>query len=193
MKICKNCGQKLHENTQLCPDCGGVEFDVTDGDIYDHQINNNVITTSDMAVNGNIFLGVLGAFLLSLTGGLLYFALYQFGIVSGLCGFAIFYLSSWGYKKFSKCNNGISTAGLVTSIVMMITIIFIAHYVSYAFSIYQVYEEGFVSFFDVLLSIPEYLQDSETLMYFLEDLIFAYVFGFIGVIGDIVRIRRIRK
>lgn len=201
VKICKNCGQKLHENTQLCPDCGGTEFTAQEGNIQDYEINSNVITTRDMKGSGNILLGVLGAFLLSLVGGLIYFAFYQIGIITGITGIIIYCLSQFGYKKFSGCNNSVSLGGLISSIILVLTVIFLAHYVSVSFDIFQTYELK-KSFIDILLTLPECLYEGELYEFFgeegiyalfVQDLIFAYVFAFVAIIGDIIRIIKFRR
>jgi len=192
VKICKNCGQKLHENTLLCPDCECTEFITEEGNVNDYKINKNVITRRDMSGNGNIPIGILGAFLLSLVGGAVYFALCQIGFLSGIGGVVIFYLAGFGYKKFSKCNNRVSNAGLITSIVMTIIMIFIAYYLSFSLDMFLYYNETELSFIQMISSVPEILEDNEMYAYFVGDLIRAYAFAFIATIYDIVRIIRYR-
>lgn len=192
VKICSNCGQKLHENTQLCPDCGGTEFTLSEGDIQGYKINNKVFTRRDMTGNGNIGLGVLGGFLLSLVGVAIFFAVYQIGFITGIAGAIIFYLAGFGYKKFSGCYNRVSTAGLITSITLTILMVFIAYYISYAFDCYLYCNEAGLSYIEMLLAIPDYLQDPDMYSWFVGDLVYSYAFAFIAVIWDIVRIIRYR-
>lgn len=192
VKICKNCGQKLHENTLLCPDCECTEFTIEDGNINDYKINQNIITRRDMSGNGNILPGILGAFLFSLIGGAIYFALYQIGFITGIAGAVMFYLCGFGYKKFSKCNNRVSNAGLITSIVMTIIMIFVAYYISFSFDMFLYYNETELSFIQMLFTVPDLLKDSEIYAIFIGDLIRAYAFAFIATIYDIVRIIRYR-
>lgn len=196
VKICKNCGQRLHENTGICIECECTEFDLVEGDINDYEINEKVITRREFGANGNIFLGVIGAFIFSLAGGLLYFFLYNWGIFAGISGLAIFYLSGLGYKKFSRCNNSLSTAGLITSIVLMVVIILGAHYVAFSYEIYQGYYFDYIdknlTFIQSLTIAPQIIAEPEVTPNFINDLLYSYFFGILATAGDVIRILRLK-
>ena len=71
-------------------------------------------------------------------GGIVYFAIYQLGVIAGISGLIIFLLANLGYRLFARTKNKNSIVALVVSIVLMIIVIFLA--------------ECFCVSFDVLIS-----------------------------------------
>ena len=141
----------------------------------------------------NILAGIVGAFLFSIMGGLLYFVLYQAGIIAGICGLVIFILANFGYGLFAKTKNNVSIVGLVASIIAMIVMIYAAEYFCISFEIFQVYKDQGITVFDAIRVTPEFLAEPEIGEAVAEDLAFAYIFGFIATISNIVNIVKERK
>lgn len=123
----------------------------------------------------HVLAGVIGAFLFSLLGGGLYFLIYQLGFLAGICGLAIIALSVLGYQIFSGRKN--SMKGVITAIIMMIIVIFLAEYLCVSYEIYSVFqEEGYVvSFFSIVRTMPEFLTDPDLLRAVVFDLVLAYL------------------
>ena len=82
----------------------------------------------------NIFLGIIGAFLFSLVGALLFFVLYQAGRVAAICGFVTVVCAIKGYSIFGKRENVRSI--VIATVISLITII-IAEFLSYSFLLYD--------------------------------------------------------
>ncbi len=142
--------------------------------------------------NGNIVAGAVGALLFALIGGVLYFILYQIDIIAGICGLVIFVLANFGYGLFAKSEKN-SIAGLIAAIVSMIVVIFVAEYICVSYEIYDVFKEADITLFDAIKATPDFLADSEVKSAFIKDLVFAYGFGFLATIGNIVAIVKARK
>lgn len=204
MKKCNKCGSGVAEHANFCTICGSADFSViTQSDepvqnyqpivtpVYQMQ-NSESISETDVG-NGNILAGIVGAFLFSLIGGLLYFVVYQIGFIAGICGLVIFILANFGYGLFAKTKNKESLVGLIVSIVAMVVMIFLAEYFCISFEIYSLYREQGATFFEAVKVTPEFLAEPEVSAAFFKDLIIAYILGFIASIGNIVNIVKARK
>ncbi len=142
--------------------------------------------------NGNIVAGAVGALLFALIGGVLYFILYQIGIIAGVCGLVIFILANFGYGLFAKSGKN-SIAGLISAIVSMIIVIFVAEYICVSYEIYDAFKDAQITIFDAIKATPDFLAESEVKSAFIKDLVFAYGFGFLATIGNIINIVKARK
>ncbi|MBQ8533867.1 MAG: hypothetical protein IJ462_03445 [Clostridia bacterium] len=198
MKTCKNCSTVTEDNINFCPYCGGNEF-IT-GDSIDsssslaqgYTINDNQLTVN---INGNIPLGVLGAFLFSIVGVVLYFVIYRLGYIAGISGFVMFVLAQYGYKFFSKGNTNVSIVSLVVSVITMSIMIFVAECACLTYEIFEVYD-GYglnITLGEALEIIPELFEDSEMSAEITSDLVFAYGLGFLCIISNIITVVKNRK
>ena len=143
----------------------------------------------------NVLAGFVGAFLFALIGGVLYFLIYQVGIIAGICGLITFILANFGYGLLSGNRKGESVPGLIASVIMMLLILFLAEYICIAHEIYrQTLTAGYdFSFIDVLRSMPDLLPEKDILSAFLQDLLFAYALGLVASISNITRTLKARK
>lgn len=84
---------------------------------------------------------------------------------------------------------------LVVSIVLMIIVIFLAECFCVSFEFYSYFKEmgEYISIFDAIEITPELLADSEVQSAVIQDLAFAYIFGFVASISNIVSIVKSRK
>lgn len=137
-------------------------------------------------VHENVIAGAVGAFLFALIGGVLYFIVYQFGFIAGICGLITVVLSMFGYQLFS--GNKTSLKGTVIAIIMSILSIVLAEYLGLSYAIYDAYKENLsITFFDAVQITPDFLSEPEVMTAFLKDLGIAFVLGAIASAG---RIRR---
>ena len=203
MKKCNACQAQLDDAATVCQMCGSAELsEVTaeeqaqqPGQFYEggYPPYNVIPNNEENNGNGNIVAGVVGAFLFSIIGGLLYFVIYQAGIIAGICGLVIFVLANFGYGLFAQTKNKNSIAGLVSAIVATILMIFLAEYVCISYEIYGVYKEFGITFFDAVKATPDFLADPDVSAAVIKDLAFAYIFGFIASISNIMNIVKARK
>ena len=201
MKKCNNCGNLFDEETKFCPTCGSaqpVDKKTSEQQLSQEQTRNEAqnvnLSVENNSTNGNIISGIVGAFLFSLIGGLLYFVVYQIGFIAGICGLVIFVLANFGYGLFAKPNSKNSIIGLIVSIIATITMIFFAEYFCLSFEIFQVYKEELgITIFDAIRATPEFLSEPEISKSVAEEVSTAYIFGFFASIGNIVGIVKDRK
>ena len=187
-KKCNTCGEQVDEQAAFCQSCGSTDL-VEVASTYQEQVTE---VDNDNG-NGNIYSGIVGAFLLSLVGGIVYFAIYQLNIIAGISGLVIFLLANFGYRLFAKTKNKNSIVALVVAIVMTIVVIFLAEFFCVSFEIYKEFEGWGITFSDAVEATPDFLADPEVKSAFIEDLAFAYIFGFLASISNIVNIVKSRK
>ncbi len=193
MKKCNTCGTILDEQDVVCRTCGSNDVAIVEDVEAPQPID--MTAMPDINDNGNVITGIVGAFLFSIIGGVLYFILYQFGFIAGICGFVMFALAKYGYGLFAKTKNKNSTAGLVSAIVSTILMIFLAEYFCLSFEIYSMYtSEGYdITILDAVFNTPLFLEDSEIKKAVLVDLLIAYGLSFVATIRDIMEIVKARK
>lgn len=195
-KFCANCGHPADEQTKFCTNCASNQFTESESNPLTpaYTLNGEQGALPESPEKEKVLLGILGAFLFSLAGGVIYVILYQFGILAAVCGWLAFTFASVGYKLFSKTKEKYSVKSIVVSLVMLFVVILLAEYVSLAIDIYKVFSEDYhITFMTAFLSVPSFLADGEILKAVLGELGFSYVFGFIAVIGNIVNFFKGRK
>ena len=197
MKKCNACGAQAEEQANFCPACGSADLIIEeaaeqDGELRIEQIE-NVAPAENINDHGNIIAGIVGAFLLSIVGGLLYFIIYQAGVIAGISGLAMYVLANFGYGLFAGTKNTMSIVRLVTTIAVTAVMIFLSEYVCISYEIYQVFKEYEITFFDAVRATPEFLADPEISGAVAKDLLFAYAFAVAATIGNISSTLKARK
>ncbi len=210
MKQCNQCKATFDDAQQLCPACGCADATVieeanaqpqetqteqipTETPYPPYDPNLDIPTPEQNNGNGNILAGVVGAFLFSIIGGILYFIVYQAGFVAGICGLVMFVLANFGYKLFAQTKNKASIPGLIASIAAMVVMIFIAEYACIAYIIYESFKDYGATLFEAIRATPEFLKDPEILSSVLGDLAFSYIFGLLASISNIMEIVKSKK
>ena len=82
---------------------------------------------------------------------------------------------------------------MVVSILMTIAMIYLAEFLCISYEIFQVYKDGGITIFDAIRATPEFLKEPELVKAVAHDLAFAYIFGFIATISNVVNIVKSRK
>lgn len=147
----------------------------------------------EVASAENYALGILGAVIFSLGGALVYFGLYQLNFIAGISGFIMFVLAQLGYNIFAKTNRKTTLAGMITSIVVMLVMIFVSEYFCLAFEIFNVFKDQGITFADAVAATPAFLAEPEVGNAVAGDLAFAYGFGIFAVISNIITFFKQRK
>ena len=146
--------------------------------------NLNTVTKSE-ATEENVLAGIVGAFLFSLAGGILWFGMYILGFLVAVSGLVGVVCAIKGYSIFSKKE---STKGIVISTVIAFVVLVIAWYLCFAYDVYDAhriwYEEGLidykVTFIEAVRAVPMYLEDPEVAPAYLRDLGTGLLLGLIG-------------
>lgn len=136
----------------------------------------------------NVLAGIVGAFLFSLAGGIVWFVLYQIGVLAAISGIIGVICAIKGYAIFGKRE---SVKGVVVSSVIAFIVIVIAWYLCLSYDVYLAYQEWFangevdftLTFFESIRNAHFFLEDSEILVAYLKDLGIGLVFCVIGAFG----------
>lgn len=206
-KVCKNCGMENVDNANFCEACGGNEFkenapkpvENTTNEMSGEFVQTGTPVNSGTGVrqavnpvNENLLLGILGALLFSLIGAVLYFAIYQIGVIAAVCGLAIFLLANFGYVKFSKSGT-ITTKGIIVSAVITLLMIFVSEYFCLSFEIYKVYRNDYdINIFDAIKVTSSFLEDADIKTGFIKDLAIAYILSIVAIVSELVKGKKAR-
>ncbi len=199
MKKCNHCGSELEDSVKFCLFCGSDNHTPTTNDVNIDQTQSPDVTpiqptaTVESGGNGNIVAGIVGAFLFSLIGALFYFVMFQLEIIAGVAGLLMFVLANFGYRLFAQTKNKACIPALVVSFIFMLIMIFIAEYVSVSYILYGELKGYGFTFFETVKITHEFISDPEVMPDFIKDLAFAYIFGIIGCISNIVEIVKANK
>ena len=141
-------------------------------------------------VEENVLAGMVGAFLFSLAGGILWYVLYQIGFIASISAIIGVIAAIKGYSFFSKKE---SLKGIIIAVVIALIVIVIAWYLCLSTDVYLVYGEWFASgeidyeitFADAVWGSYNYLFDAEVGPSYWGDLAIGVVLGAIGCIQPI--------
>lgn len=133
----------------------------------------------------NVVAGVVGAFLFSLAGGVLWFVLYLMGFVAGISGLVGAVCAVKGYSIFAKKE---SIKGVVISVVIALLVMVLAWYLCLAYDIWDVHKYWFetgeidytITYFEAIRASSMYLADPEIGPLYIKDLAIGLVFCVIG-------------
>ena len=98
--------------------------------------------TSAKQPRENLLFGIVGAFLFSLAGGVLYYILYQIGFFASISGVVGVVCAIKGYSFFS---GGESRRGIVISVITTVLVIMIAWYVCVSGDVYNAYQDWYAA------------------------------------------------
>lgn len=142
-------------------------------------------TNQKNEVRENVVAGIVGAFLFSLVGGVLWYVIYQVGFIAGISGLVGAVCAIKGYTIFAKKE---SMKGIIIAVVMSLAVIAIAWYFCLANDVYQAYQAWFAAgeveyaptFFESVRYSYEFLTDPEIGPAYIKDLVMGLVFCVIG-------------
>ena len=124
--------------------------------------------------NENVALGVLGALLFSVAGGLAHFGLMQFGYIAAISALVGMAASYFGYGLFSGRKNTVH--GAILAVVFTMLMIVAAEYFTLAKEVFDVFKEEYeITFRDALAATPAFLEDPDVRSGVLKDLGFALI------------------
>ena len=139
----------------------------------------------------NVIAGIVGAFLFSLAGGLIYYGLYQLGFIASIAGLVGVVLAIKGYSVFAKKE---SIKGVIIAFIVALLVLVLAWYLCMAQDIYKAYhmwfEEGEVdyapTFGEACRAVPAFLREPEIGPAYIKDLALSLVFALVGGLGTVI-------
>lgn len=148
-------------------------------------MNSEVKQTKQTDGKENVVAGIVGAFLFSLAGGLLWFVLYQFGFLAGISGLVGVVCAIKGYTLFGKKE---SIKGIIIAVIIALLVMVIAWYFCLSYDVFDIYKHWYetgeidyrISFAEAVRGARFYLQDPEVGPAYFKDLAIGLVFCVIG-------------
>lgn len=136
----------------------------------------------------NILAGIVGAFLFSLAGGIIWFLLYQIGFLAAISGIIGVICAIKGYAVFGKRE---SVRGIILSTATAFIVIVIAWYICLSYDVYLAYQDWFaagevdytVTFFESVSGAYLFLTEPEIAIAYLKDLGIGLLFCVMGAFG----------
>lgn len=157
----------------LCPACAG-----NIGSSLQLNQQNVLSQKSNMAA------GLVGAFLGSLIGCVVWVLLYRLGYIAGLAGAVTGICAMKGYEMFGK---HLDKKGVISCIVMMLVMIFFANKIAWSWEIFDVYSPYYdVTFFDCFLSADEVIAESDLTVAYYGELVIGYLLTVVASYKDII-------
>jgi len=145
--------------------------------------------------NENVFAGIIGSFLFSLVGGVVWFLLWQIDMLAAISGIIGVVCAIKGYSIFAKKE---SIKGIVISIIMALIVMLLAWYVCLAFDVYNMFKDDFaagyidytITFGTAFRNAYLFLEGSEG---YYSNLIMGLAFCVVGGIGYVsAAIKRVK-
>ncbi len=142
----------------------------------------NQLNKQHLNAEENVLFGVIGAFLFSLVGGLMYILLSMVGFIAALSGLVGVVCAIKGYSFFAK---GESKKGIIISVVIAALVLVIAWYLGFCIDMvgaYEMwYEAGEVDYAPTLFEyIPYGVYDLTVNLSYLIDLAMSLGLGALG-------------
>ncbi len=103
-------------------------------------MNKNPTRTTVPEEQENVLFGLVGAFLFSLAGGIIYFLLLQIGYIAAISGLIGVVCAIKGYSFFAKKE---SMKGVILSVIIAVIVLIIAWYFGFAYQLYQAYQDWY--------------------------------------------------
>lgn len=131
----------------------------------------------------NVPLGILGSLLGALAGGVVWFLLGMFGIITGYAGIIMVGLGLFLFKKFSGTQNSI--LGVIVTVALAIITIFAAEYMVIAYTLFDVgivptFGAGLRYGLEMINMVPDLSGAVWT------DILLGFVFSALGSVGIII-------
>ena len=133
----------------------------------------------------NVIAGIVGAFLFALAGGVIWFVIYQLGILSAISGLITVVLANIGYRTFAKTT---SLKGVIISSIISVLVIVIAWYMALSYDVFQAFKQWYADGeVDYTVTFPQavrgayiFLQDSEIAAGYIKDLVIGVILCIVG-------------
>lgn len=138
--------------------------------------------------NENVLAGIVGAFLFSLAGGIIWFVLYQIGFLAAISGVVGVICAIKGYAIFGKRE---SVKGVIISTVIAFIVIVLAWYFCLSYDVYVAYQEWYangevdftLTFFESVANAHTFLAETEIAVAYFKDLGIGLIFCVVGAFG----------
>ena len=179
----------LQENNYIsgCEMCGNAEntsfYKINDNYSYlcnkcIHSVNSQLedYKQEKLEQSSDLLLGILGAFIGSILGCIVWLIIFKLGYVASFAGLVIGIGALKGYEKLGKT---LDKKGVIATIFVIIVSVFFVNKFAWATSAYSELKE-YLTFFECYSGLNELLEYSELTSSYNESLVMGYVMTAIG-------------
>lgn len=165
VQCCRHCSENVAvdvchingDNDLSCPNCLG-----------------QIVASQPPLKEVNLPLGIVGAFLGSLIGVIVWVFIYQLGFVAGITGFV---MAVCCFKGYELLGGRIDKKGLWIALAISIVMLAVAEYIALGLDIHAFYSDFYaIGLLEAFGAVPYFLEETEFLMACIKDLVFGYVF-----------------
>lgn len=136
----------------------------------------------------NVLAGIVGAFLFSLAGGIIWFVLYQIGFLAAISGIVGVVCAIKGYAIFGKRE---SVKGIILSTIIAFLVIVIAWYACLSYDVYLAYQDWYangevdftLTIFESVANAYIFLTEPDIALAYFKDLGIGLIFCVAGAFG----------
>lgn len=172
---CENCGNSM---TQVeCYEINGLHHYVCESCVSEIEGTLREQQQVTKAQKSNLVPGLVGAFLGSLIGCVLWVIIYRLGYIAGLAGAVTAICALKGYEMFGK---HLDRKGVIGSIIIMVIMIFLANKIAWAWEAYSALKDFGLTFSDAFRSLGEILELNELTGSYYGDLAIGYLLTLIA-------------
>lgn len=167
---CENCGSNA--SVPECYEINGTYHYLCESCV--HEVDKSLYENQQVskAQKSNLAAGLIGAFLGALLGCVLWIAIYRLGYIAGIAGAVIGICAMKGYEMLGK---HLDKKGVVSSVVIMVVMIYFANRISWAWEAYSALGEYGFTFTDCYRSLSEILEVNEVTGAYFGDLAIGYL------------------
>ena len=167
--ICTKCGQEISNTATVCEHCGAPV--------------NEVMPTGELRKPDNVPMGILGALIGALLGGVCIVLLGQAGYVASLSGIVLAFCTLKGYELLG---GKLSKVGIAVSAVLILVMPFGAYLVDVALTVMEELKDimpGLTLFEGIQLVFELVEHDPENSSTFVEGILQLYLYTGLGVVA----------
>lgn len=127
--------------------------------------------------------GLVGAFLGSLIGALMWIGIYKLGYIAGIAGAVTVICALKGYEKFG---GALDVKGVLVSVIISVAMIYFANNIAWAWEAYDALKDYGYTFSDAYRGLGDILEETDLTRSYYGDLAIGYFLTLICSIGTII-------
>jgi hypothetical protein len=172
---CSSCGEGIEVTpfllgSTVIPCCKNCQLEIKNT-IAEQQ--NNVQNKGN-----NVVGGIVGGFIGALLGSVLWIIIYQMNYIAAIAGLAIAVCCIKGYQMLG---GKLNLLGVIITSIITILMVYLANHFSLAIDIYSEFKmDYYITFFDALKAVPDFLEEPSIREAFMKDLLIGYLLTAIG-------------
>lgn len=145
----------------------------------------NTVAAPSKRSKENVFLGIVGAFVGSLCGAILWYILYQLGVLAAISGAVGTFAAIYGYIILSK---DCTKKGIVIAIIFSLLALVFAWYLCIATDIMTLSKQlsESITFGEAFNLVPTFMAEPEISGAYIKDLVIGIIFAIVGSIQPIL-------